>query len=567
MSVLPPADPTVARVEQSDVTKPPVLTPGKVSARVLRTWTKGAKDYFFHKKIDVAREVKAVSGGLRDDRLQDWFASKEDELTALTFAAFCDKLRVKCLPEDWDYDIARAILSSKQGSSTFEDWHIKLSSENALLTGTASHVSEAVLRNHLNANCHPDTAHECRDAKAHRIADNDEWINEVVRCDKKRIRNAEHHRLHAEQAAKTKVIAPFANKFKTGTTSTYITPAIVSASGSAARHLPALTKEERDLLYEFEGCLKCRRFFAGHRRAECPNDFPPVATYKTLTRADAMLAKPPIVLATTKRTVAAVNVVAAVGMSTGVAGNGSPSTDGDSEYVPDAHAPHIFWNCLLDNVNSSEFVSTSALIDNACIPVLIRPELVEQLGLRRFRLPDPVEVGLAMGSGEAGQKLELREWVRLSFSSPDHSWVSRSVRAIVAPGLCAPVILGQSFLAANTIVIDYASRSMVDKTSGYNFLDPAPPSATLPVPSRHNLPKIGTFAAVVRKRIESLAFAEKLETLDRKFKTDYADRFGALPHTDDLPTDVYHRVKLKDPLQIVACKGYASPRKYQDAWE
>jgi hypothetical protein len=40
-----------------------------------------------------------------------------------------------------------------------------------------------------------------------------------------------------------------------------------------------------------------------------------------------------------------------------------------------------------------------------------------------------------------------------------------------------------------------------------------------------------------------------------------------LPHTEDLPTDIYHRVKLKDANQVIACRGYACPRKYKAAWD
>ncbi|KII87828.1 hypothetical protein PLICRDRAFT_73864, partial [Plicaturopsis crispa FD-325 SS-3] len=561
---------TTARVEQSAITKPPVLTAGKVSPRVLREWAQGAGGYFFHGGIIPSRQVEAVASGIRDDRLQDWYMGDKERIIALTFEQFLAEVRVKCLPEDWEYDVRSAILSSRQGASTFEDWYIKMSSENALLVGTECHIDDGILRHHLEACCHEDTAHECKEVKAYKILDFSKWINEVVRCDKKRMRVAEQHQKVVDTAVKSKTTSFIKAKPTTASiTTTSFTR--TNSSSAQANRVPALTSEERSLLYEFEGCLKCRRFFAGHMRAECPNDFPVASTYKTLTRADALLAKQNGSGSKQKKTVAAITV-AAVGMSTGVAGNGSDSTEGDdSAYVPDTPAPHLYWDCLLDGPGAPAFLATSALIDNACTPVLIRPELATQLGLRRFRLPKPVEVGLAMGSGEVDQRFELQEWVRIQFSSPDHAWVSRSVRAIVAPGLCAPVIIGQSFLSDNSIVIDYQQRSVVDKISDYNLLKPAPISRPKPKPSPKNLPKInkvntGTFVAAIRERIESLAFAEKLKNLDGSFKTKYADLFGALPHTDDLPTDVYHRMKLKDPLQIIACRGYASPRKYQDAW-
>ena len=74
------------------------------------------------------------------------------------------------------------------------------------------------------------------------------------------------------------------------------------------------------------------------------------------------------------------------------------------------------------------------------------------------------------------------------------------------------------------------------------------------------------FLEAVRIRVEQLASMAAMKTLDMEFKERFADRFAELPHMDDLPMDVYHRVQLKDPYQTVACKGYSCPRKYREAW-
>jgi hypothetical protein len=52
-----------------------------------------------------------------------------------------------------------------------------------------------------------------------------------------------------------------------------------SASGTRPRpagqgRIPRMTMEERSLLFDNEGCLKCRLPFAGHWSKECPNGFP-----------------------------------------------------------------------------------------------------------------------------------------------------------------------------------------------------------------------------------------------------------------------------------------------------
>lgn len=64
-----------------------------------------------------------------------------------------------------------------------------------------------------------------------------------------------------------------------------------------------------------------------------------------------------------------------------------------------------------------------------------------------------------------------------------------------------------------------------------------------------------------------LALQERLGNLNDRMKEHFADRFNELPHTSELPTDVYHHIVLKDPSQVIACCGYSCPRKYREAWD
>ncbi|KIM71555.1 hypothetical protein PILCRDRAFT_45453, partial [Piloderma croceum F 1598] len=47
-----------------------------------------------------------------------------------------------------------------------------------------------------------------------------------------------------------------------------------------------LLNSEWKLLNENKGCVKCHNFFENYRAANCPNNFPNPATYKTLMQAD-----------------------------------------------------------------------------------------------------------------------------------------------------------------------------------------------------------------------------------------------------------------------------------------
>jgi len=173
------------------------------------------------------------------------------------------------------------------------------------------------------------------------------------------------------------------------------------------------------------------------------------------------------------------------------------------------------------------------------------------------------------------------------------------VRALIAPSLCAPVILGLPFLLHNNIVIDHALRTATDKVSGFDLLHPTPPTAPKP-PRRklkeffhdlkedrkllvaelkmvcverramfdHKLEEVKPvdLVAAVRDRIEALNTQEQLDRLSDAVKEKYLDVFSPIPHLDDLPTDVYCRIQLKDATKTFATRSYSTPRKYKEAW-
>ena len=84
----------------------------------------------------------------------------------------------------------------------------------------------------------------------------------------------------------------------------------------------------------------------------------------------------------------------------------------------------------------------TALIDNGPPPVLIDEGLVTRLGLRRRWVPPPRRVGLTMEKEEVVSS----EWVKLCVYSEDQEWTACVARAIVAPNLANPVLLGDPFL-------------------------------------------------------------------------------------------------------------------------
>ncbi|KAJ3827560.1 hypothetical protein F5880DRAFT_1438807, partial [Lentinula raphanica] len=161
-------------------------------------------------------------------------------------------------------------------------------------------------------------------------------------------------------------------------------------------------------------------------------------------------------------------------------------------------------------------------------------------------------------------------------------WRSRTVRALILPSLCHPMILGLPFLSHNSLVIDYSSRSISPKNSSFDLLHPAPPFATPPppppitpslrreqeqvqvedillwkkllftelkdfvrkYPDRFRSEPVAPFnvVAAVRARIEQLELIAARDKLSQELKDEFADVFGDIPHIDDLPTDITCKV-------------------------
>ena len=112
--------------------------------------------------------------------------------------------------------------------------------------------------------------------------------------------------------------------------------------------------------------------------------------------------------------------------------------------------------------------------------VLICASLVKQLDLHLQKLPSPIKIELAMQNKKEKVSVILTEYVHLSLHDSTGEYSAQTVHAIVTPNLCNPVILGLPFLKHNKIVIDHDQRTAIDKTTGFDLLNPsicAPPKA------------------------------------------------------------------------------------------
>ena len=196
--------------------------------------------------------------------------------------------------------------------------------------------------------------------------------------------------------------------------------------------------------------------------------------------------------------------------------------------------------------------------------------------------------------------MKLYHYVKFAVMSTDNVWSSKVIHAIVAPGLCMPLILGLPFLIHNNIVTDHALRSCIDKKTGYNILNPSP--VLPPPPPRKRLRQqindtkaakkkvLAELGEVCRKRIaekklifedvkdvdviaairdtiENIALGEQLKAHSAKIKKDLKPIFEPIPHVNDLPHDYMARIKLKEAERTIINRTYPCPRKYKEAFQ
>jgi hypothetical protein len=626
-----------ATVVQDSPSRPPILTAGDLTPAVMRSFETGCLGYFENKDIADDKQVRKILGGLQDTRIQDWVSVDRDHFLALPFADFMTEFRAGYLPEDWEEITRIELLGMTQNDMSFWDFAIQVQSKNSLLRNTPSHLDKDSLRHRIESGMAQKLALRCRLEKSSKTEVFKDWLTEVKRVDD--LIRAE--RADFEALAKATRDAGRRNSTLTEPSRRANTSNNTPSSSASARvSLPKLSDVERKLLFDNEGCLKCRRVFVSHRSSNCPNDFPNATTYKPLTQStvDAISKR---VQKNVASVVAATDNVAATSSTQPVAvvmgvsanpvaympSNMSNVIEGDSVYsdtsvslppvaaviqpwpsptltasvseVAPLTVPHLFWQCCTSGPANCLPLTIYALIDHGSHTVLINESFASSLGLKRRKLHEPMNVEMAMPEEGKKRVVQLKEWVKLSLYDVSGQWTSKTVRAVIAPSLCAPVILGLPFLSHNNIVIDHADRTVIDKVSGFDLLNPPPPPAPkapkqtlkqfflqlkadralmlaelkmvcaehlLTIRNRFEVVKPIDLVAALRQRIETLTAVDQLNRLGDAVKHKYSDVFDAIPHLDELPTDVYCRIRLKDPSKTIATRSYSTPRKYKEAW-
>jgi len=115
-----------AEVTHARSNKPPVLSAGTVSPEVLCQFENVCRSFFHNKEgLELKDFVTRVASGLHDPLISDWYWTGQVTFDALSFDDFMKELRHKWLANDWEQDIRRKVLGTKQ-TGTFWEWAVKM---------------------------------------------------------------------------------------------------------------------------------------------------------------------------------------------------------------------------------------------------------------------------------------------------------------------------------------------------------------------------------------------------------------------------------------------------------
>ena len=598
--------------------KAPVLTAGDISPTVMMDFENAAQDFFVAKSVPAEKQVAMVIPGLKDIQIRDWIAADRPHIVVFPFPDFMKELRANYLQQDWEDQVQNDILTSTltNAKMTFWNWAQHLLKLNCLLWGMSSAFDDLMLRNHLEAHLDNDLKARVRHSNACKDKFFKTWVAAVHLIDKACTVKTKHQCDLIEETLQGQPKHQNTDGLRGSSHRANTTGSTAQASSSSSLssmiHLPVLTDNEHVMLNEHEGCTKCWRFYAGHHSQSCPNGFPTGKGYKTLVLADALAAKKAKAVAksTTKAVVATIEEVdsdediaaAAAVMPNSPGVYESDSADYSDISGHDVSCPlcskNLIWDCQINGLISDFPVTTRMLIDNGTHLVLIHPELVDQLGLRKYRLHKPETVDVTFGNKKK-QKTELYHYIKLSVTSLDSQWTSHTVRVLITLGLCTPILLRLPWLVHNSIVMDHAACTCIDKKNSYDLLNPpkvVPPPARKLRLREHIKETIAdkklvlaelmlicnkslknskfkpevvepfNVVAAIWHRIETLAATDALIKNEQRSKAEFKCIFKPIPHVDDLPRDVVAEIHIKNAEKTIKtctspCQKYGNTLK------
>lgn len=520
-------------------TKAPILGEGHLTISAAVDFKEAAEMHFLVKNTKPEDQVATLLLSFRDPRHKNWIRMKtldRDWVKSTSFATFWDGFLQSQLDPNWQETVASHLRAFRQPTNgRFTNWAYDFLAKSSLLSNTTHSLSHERIRASLTDLANPALKVSLRKPKYKDEQDLHKWIALVgAKYDsmlEKAKAEAEVAALAARAAQKKKKRTSLAQKTspKRGRrrSNRRLHDSDSDDESDADDHrCPKLTDEERELLMEFDGCLRCREFFADHVARDCTSW--PKMPYQRQTRTMALAAKKAhkadktakrkssgdsASTASKRGKVAATRTgrsvsddedkSEAVTTSAKVAATRTTMMEDDSDedsFVSPLTIDPVPWKALAFGPGDFPMPVTTFL-DGCSSIVLISEPCRKKLGLVPRPLKRPISLSLAIPTPandsvpphKRPDDCQYSTYVRCTLSSVNNAWSSRTFTAVVVPELLDNVdfILGIPFLTRNDLNFGYDStdRSVrvttpeceFDLVTGNriaapNFNQPQPPS-------------------------------------------------------------------------------------------
>ena len=263
------SDSKTATIKHNVLIHPPVMTDGEISPKIIREFEVRCAVYFMNVKGGVAddQKVKKLLGSFKNTLVDNWMSTECDRIVQLSFSDFMDKFWERWLPANWEQTVLTQMLGMHLDPTkhTFETWAAQILSHNVSLRGTKSHMTNEALRQQLEIMLDEELRTLACETTVAEIVTLKDWMAKIKELDNRRQidlkRMAQFFDAASMRAAKRQNTGSYPNSRTPGlsTQRSNFTrnSAPAGSSSNPSVYPPRLTDEERQLLHDHEGCLKC----------------------------------------------------------------------------------------------------------------------------------------------------------------------------------------------------------------------------------------------------------------------------------------------------------------------
>ncbi|KAH9040493.1 hypothetical protein EDB85DRAFT_1858683, partial [Lactarius pseudohatsudake] len=216
-------------------------------------------------------KVTKIIGCFESSLIHDWIAINRKLLCTLTFEKFMDTFCKCWLPANWEEDLLNQVLGTKlePKQQHFKTWATEIQTLNVGLHGTASHILDEQMQKTLNANINIKLCRLSRKQKTALITDLDKWLRKLTEIDNEWQFDQKHLADAVIEEVGRVTKRPYNPTHSSAAQGAQSNGASTSTGTKTNMFPPKLTEEERHLLFDHKGCLKCCKFYARHQAGNC----------------------------------------------------------------------------------------------------------------------------------------------------------------------------------------------------------------------------------------------------------------------------------------------------------